>query len=75
MGLLVSLAVAAQATGAGLLAGVIGEDEYLGFVAATFHVFPTFLDETKATMARLQSFAQDTDPLVKELEQARSEER
>ncbi|HEY6524666.1 MAG TPA: hypothetical protein VIY10_12890, partial [Solirubrobacteraceae bacterium] len=37
-------------------------------ITATFHVFPTFLDETKATMARLQSFAQDTDPLVKELE-------
>jgi virulence factor Mce-like protein len=37
-------------------------------ISATFHVFPTFLDETKATMARLQSFSQDTDPLVKELE-------
>jgi virulence factor Mce-like protein len=36
-------------------------------IAATFHVFPTFLNETKATMARLQSFAQDTDPLIKEL--------
>jgi phospholipid/cholesterol/gamma-HCH transport system substrate-binding protein len=32
-----------------------------------FHVFPTFLNETKATMARLQSFSLDTDPLVKEL--------
>jgi len=37
-------------------------------IAATFHVFPTFLNETKATMARLQSFATDTDPVVKELE-------
>jgi virulence factor Mce-like protein len=37
-------------------------------IAATFHVFPTFLDQTKATMARLQSFALDTDPLIKELE-------
>ena len=37
-------------------------------ISDTFHVFPTFLDETKATMARLQSFSQDTDPLVKELE-------
>jgi virulence factor Mce-like protein len=37
-------------------------------ITDTFHVFPTFLDETKATMARLQSFSQDTDPLVKELE-------
>ncbi len=37
-------------------------------IAATFHVFPTFLNETKATMARLQSFAVDTDPLVKALQ-------
>ena len=29
--------------------------------------FPTFLDETKKTMARLQSFSVDTDPLIKEL--------
>lgn len=36
-------------------------------IVAMFHVFPTFLNETKATMARLQSFSQDTDPLVKEL--------
>ncbi|HET9101759.1 MAG TPA: MlaD family protein [Solirubrobacteraceae bacterium] len=36
-------------------------------IAATFHVFPTFLDETKATMTRLQSFARNTDPLVKQL--------
>jgi phospholipid/cholesterol/gamma-HCH transport system substrate-binding protein len=31
-------------------------------------VFPTFLNETKATRARLQSFSQDTDPLIKALE-------
>jgi hypothetical protein len=31
-------------------------------------VFPTFLDETKRTMARLKSFSLDTDPLVKKLE-------
>jgi phospholipid/cholesterol/gamma-HCH transport system substrate-binding protein len=37
-------------------------------IADTFHVFPTFLNETKATMIRLQNFATDTDPLVKELE-------
>ncbi|HEY1510151.1 MAG TPA: MlaD family protein [Solirubrobacteraceae bacterium] len=37
-------------------------------IADTFHVFPTFLDETKLTMQRLQSFSTDTDPLVKELE-------
>ncbi len=37
-------------------------------LAATFHVFPTFLDETKATMARLKSFALDADPVVQELD-------
>jgi phospholipid/cholesterol/gamma-HCH transport system substrate-binding protein len=37
-------------------------------IAATFHVFPTFLNETKATMARLQTFATNTDPLIKELQ-------
>ncbi len=37
-------------------------------LAQTFHVFPTFLDESKATMARLKSFALDADPLIKELE-------
>jgi phospholipid/cholesterol/gamma-HCH transport system substrate-binding protein len=36
-------------------------------IVAMFHVFPTFLNETKKTMARLQSFSLDTDPLVKEL--------
>jgi hypothetical protein len=38
MGLLVAFAVASQTTGAGFLPGMIFEDEYLGFVAATFHV-------------------------------------
>ena len=37
-------------------------------IAATFHVFPTFLNETKITMTRLQNFALDTNPLVKKLE-------
>ena len=37
-------------------------------LSATFHVFPTFLDETKATMARLKRFALDADPVVKELD-------
>ena len=36
-------------------------------IANTFHVFPTFLTETKLTMARLQTFSTNTDPLVKEL--------
>jgi virulence factor Mce-like protein len=34
----------------------------------TFHVFPTFLNETKATMARLKTFALNTDPLIRELD-------
>ena len=37
-------------------------------IADTFHVFPTFLDETKRTMARLKNFSLDTDPLVKKLQ-------
>jgi virulence factor Mce-like protein len=37
-------------------------------LADTFHVFPTFLNEAKATSTRLQSFAIDTDPLIKELQ-------
>jgi virulence factor Mce-like protein len=36
-------------------------------IAATFHVFPTFLNETKQTMIRLQNFALDTNPLVQQL--------
>jgi len=32
-----------------------------------FHVFPTFLDETKATMAKLQSFSTNADPVIKGL--------
>jgi virulence factor Mce-like protein len=37
-------------------------------LAATFKNFPQFLDQTKATMTRLQSFALNTDPLVRQLE-------
>jgi len=33
----------------------------------TFAVFPTFLDESKATLARLQRFASNTRPLVNDL--------
>jgi phospholipid/cholesterol/gamma-HCH transport system substrate-binding protein len=36
-------------------------------VAAIFHVFPTFLTETRLTMTRLKQFSTDTDPLLKEL--------
>ena len=38
-----------------------------GDLAATFHVFPTFLNETKLTLARLQTFAVNTNPLINEL--------
>jgi phospholipid/cholesterol/gamma-HCH transport system substrate-binding protein len=36
-------------------------------LAAKIHVFPTFLNETKLTFARLQTFAVDTNPLISEL--------
>jgi phospholipid/cholesterol/gamma-HCH transport system substrate-binding protein len=36
-------------------------------LAETFRIFPTFLDESKATLARLERFAGDTRPLVNRL--------
>jgi phospholipid/cholesterol/gamma-HCH transport system substrate-binding protein len=36
-------------------------------LAETFHIFPTFLDESRVTMARLERFARDTRPLVRDL--------
>jgi virulence factor Mce-like protein len=36
-------------------------------LADTFRVFPTFLDESKTTLARLETFANNTDPLVNDL--------
>ncbi len=36
-------------------------------LAETFAIFPTFLDESKATMARLEDFSRDTRPLVNDL--------
>ena len=36
-------------------------------LADTIHVFPTFLDESKATLARLENFSARTRPLVNEL--------
>ena len=36
-------------------------------LAETFQIFPTFLDESKATLARLERFANDTRPLVNDL--------
>jgi phospholipid/cholesterol/gamma-HCH transport system substrate-binding protein len=36
-------------------------------LAETFQVLPTFLDESKATLARLERFSRDTHPLVNDL--------
>jgi len=36
-------------------------------LAEAIRIFPTFLDESKATLARLDEFSRDTDPLVKDL--------
>jgi virulence factor Mce-like protein len=36
-------------------------------LAETFHIFPTFLDESKLTLARLQRFSRNTNPLVTDL--------
>ena len=37
-------------------------------LAQTFRIFPTFLDESKATFKSLESFSRSTDPLVRELQ-------
>jgi phospholipid/cholesterol/gamma-HCH transport system substrate-binding protein len=36
-------------------------------LAEAFRIFPTFLDESKTTLARLERFARDTRPLVRDL--------
>jgi phospholipid/cholesterol/gamma-HCH transport system substrate-binding protein len=36
-------------------------------LAETFRIFPTFLDESKATLARLETFSRNTRPLVNDL--------
>jgi phospholipid/cholesterol/gamma-HCH transport system substrate-binding protein len=36
-------------------------------LAETFRIFPTFLDESRATMARLEGFSRNTRPLVNDL--------
>jgi phospholipid/cholesterol/gamma-HCH transport system substrate-binding protein len=36
-------------------------------LAQTFHDFPDFLTQTRETMAQLQTFSQNTDPVVREL--------
>ena len=37
-------------------------------LAASIRILPTFLDETKLTLARLRTFSADTEPLVRHLE-------
>ena len=37
-------------------------------LAETFAVFPTFLDESRLTLARLETFSRDTQPLVEDLQ-------
>jgi virulence factor Mce-like protein len=39
-------------------------------IVDTFRAFPTFLDESKRTFQRLQRFATDTDPLIRDLQPA-----
>jgi phospholipid/cholesterol/gamma-HCH transport system substrate-binding protein len=39
-------------------------------LAETFRIFPTFLDESKATLARLETFSRRTRPLVNEFKPA-----
>jgi virulence factor Mce-like protein len=39
-------------------------------LAETFHVFPTFLDESKRTLERLQTFSSNTEPLIRDLQPA-----
>ena len=36
-------------------------------LAETFEIFPTFLDESKATLARLERFSQNAHPLINDL--------
>jgi virulence factor Mce-like protein len=36
-------------------------------LAEAFHIFPTFLDESKQTLVRLETFSRNTRPLVRDL--------
>ena len=47
-----------------LFEATAAEDDAL---AETFEVLPTFLDESRATLARLETFSRDTRPLVNDL--------
>jgi phospholipid/cholesterol/gamma-HCH transport system substrate-binding protein len=42
-------------------------------LAETFEIFPTFLDESKATLARLERFAGETRPLIRDFKRPASD--
>ena len=44
-------------------------------LAEAFHIFPTFLDESRQTLARLETFSRDTRPLVRDLKPVAQELR
>jgi phospholipid/cholesterol/gamma-HCH transport system substrate-binding protein len=53
---------------------IVNSDQAFGALASrsealaeTFHIFPTFLDESKTTLARLERFSRNTNPLVTDL--------
>ena len=37
-------------------------------LASSIRIFPTFLDESKQTLARLRTFSSDTEPLIRDLD-------
>ena len=37
-------------------------------LAESIQIFPTFLDESRRTLVRVETFAKDTDPLIRDLE-------
>jgi phospholipid/cholesterol/gamma-HCH transport system substrate-binding protein len=39
-------------------------------LARTFHIFPTFLEESRLTFKRLERFSKATDPLIRDLQPA-----
>jgi virulence factor Mce-like protein len=54
---------------------VVNAERFFGAVASrnerlseTIEILPTFLDETRATVARLERFSRDTHPLVRDLQ-------
>jgi virulence factor Mce-like protein len=55
-------------TGAGATFAATGAEQRA--LAQTFQIFPTFLDESKATLAKLQGFAINTEPLIRDLKPA-----